>query len=138
MVDLEALKRDLEAAGWVCSDIVDDSLIATAHVDHPHEIVMEICSDWDGFFVRSDGENTIPFSTLDIIRRHVAPPEPVVLTEEERQECRDAIWDAEIEYEKQDPPGDRGYRDVAIDATIAWLAANGFALVRTKAVADGA
>ena len=52
--------------------------------------------------------------------RHVSPPEPVVLTEEEEDELREVVGDGSFE----------DFED--------WLTEHGFALVRTKAVADGA
>lgn len=66
--------------------------------------------------------------------RHVAPPEPVVLTEEEIDGMAKAAYDRTVlphmDWYSETPQVKEIYRG-DMQCGIAWLAANGFALMRT-------
>ena len=108
MVEREELGRIVREA-WVnyCHETGDSK---PSHIAPWEEI-----ADWD---------REVDCRIGEAIARHVAPPEPVVLTAEEQREFRIAVNDC--------PYGLEG------DAAMDWFAEHGFALVRTKAVADGA
>ena len=115
MVDLDALRRKLEAAGWSAAIVANRG---ERHVRIPLQR-----GDGSLIQVYDDGEvfsSGIDWSLMDIIRRHVAPPEPVVLTDEEERTFRIAVNDC--------PYGLEG------DAAMDWFAEHGFALVRTTGV----
>ena len=134
-VDLEALKAELEAAGfWTHVNPSGSALLGGCR--HPEigdsftVFTGDVWVNWSG---------AVNWQALDIIRRHVSPPEPVVLTAEEREAIASAIYEV-LEDNAKTRTCDT-WREVnrkQASAVLDWLAANGFALVRTKAVADGA
>lgn len=129
MVDLDALKRDMGSG-----DI---------HVDSNGNRYLHSWewSIWEsGVMVAPIAVTYEDFEVIDIIRRHVAPPEPAVLTADERMALESAIrehieaWDVRSNDELW-------WADVcreSVDMINHWLRDHGFALVRTGGADGGA
>lgn len=121
-VDLDALKSELESAGYEAT--IDPTLEGNGQLLKIFEkrgtrpsIVSTHVFTWG-----TVASLTVDWPMLDIIRKYVAPAEPVTLTTDEW-----ASMDKMLTW-----------ADVNATDVLKWLRENGFRLVRTGGVADGA
>ncbi len=101
MIDQEALTAELRAAGFQVEDEVD-----------PYVNERRVrCCGWvvspAGHVWRNGAEGLVDFQSLDIIRRHIAPPAEHAATGSDLERCVRAVYDGVRAYER-DPESDDG------------------------------